>query len=91
AWEMGANRLDSMTNGPAKLCQALAIDGGWNGHDLCAPASQLFVEKQSPVGSVTTGPRVGLNSTPEPWFSKPWRFMIDRKQYPTLLHQEESE
>src|SRR3989337_2086550 len=23
------------TDGPAKLCQALALDGGWNGHDLC--------------------------------------------------------
>jgi hypothetical protein len=26
---------------------------------------------------VTIGPRVGLNKTPEPWLSKPWRFLVN--------------
>jgi DNA-3-methyladenine glycosylase len=66
------------TDGPAKLCQALAIDGSFNGADLCAPQSTLFVEKGFPVpsSSVTIGPRVGLNSVPEPWKSIPWRFQV---------------
>jgi DNA-3-methyladenine glycosylase len=64
------------TDGPAKLCQALGIDGRQHGLDLCAPTSELFVEfaETVPDSAVTIGPRVGLNSVPEPWKSIPWRF-----------------
>lgn len=64
------------TDGPAKLCQALDINGSLNGQDLCAPDSPLFIEVGDPLpdSSVTTTPRVGLNTVPEPWKSKPWRF-----------------
>jgi DNA-3-methyladenine glycosylase len=64
------------TDGPAKICQALAITGDLNGTDLCAPEAVLFVESGEaiPDSSVTTGPRVGLNSVPEPWRSIPWRY-----------------
>jgi DNA-3-methyladenine glycosylase len=66
------------TDGPAKLCQALAIDGGFNGADLCGPDAQLFIEDADPVPdqAVTSGPRVGLNNVPEPWLSIPWRFRV---------------
>lgn len=66
------------TDGPAKICQALDIDGRLNGSDLCAEGVVLFVEKgiQIPDSAVTTGPRVGLNSVPEPWKSIPWRFLV---------------
>lgn len=65
-----------LTDGPAKLCQALAIDGSLNGLDLCDPEAPLFFETAPPVpdSAVTTGPRVGLNTVPEPWRSLPWRF-----------------
>ncbi len=65
------------TNGPAKLCQALNIDSSYNGADLCAPNTHIFIEMAEPVpdSAVTTGPRVGLNSVPEPWKSLPWRFL----------------
>ena len=66
------------TDGPAKICQALDIDGSLNGIDLCAPGAPLFVEEGQPVPdqSVTTGPRVGLYTVPEPWKSIPWRFLV---------------
>ncbi len=66
------------TNGPAKLCQALAIDGRYHGADLCAPDADLFLEfdRTFPDESVTIGPRVGLNTVPEPWKSIPWRFRV---------------
>jgi DNA-3-methyladenine glycosylase len=66
------------TDGPAKICQALNIDGSLNGVDLCAPQAVLFLEKGAPIPDqrVTTGPRVGLNSVPEPWKSIPWRFRV---------------
>jgi DNA-3-methyladenine glycosylase len=66
------------TKGPAKLTQALGIDGNLNGHDLTKPNSGLWIEsgEQIPDSSVTIGPRVGLYSVPEPWKSKPWRFLV---------------
>lgn len=68
----------ALADGPAKLCQALAIDGRFDGHDLCLPEARLFVEACPRVSPrrVTRGPRVGLNTVPEPWRSVPWRFRI---------------
>jgi len=66
------------TDGPAKLCQAFGVDKSFNGIDICAPGSKLFVEEGTPIPNsrVTTSPRVGLNTVPEPWKSIPWRFEI---------------
>lgn len=64
------------TSGPAKLTQALGIDGTFSGLDLSG--EQVFIERGEPVPSaaVKTGPRVGMGKTPEPWFSIPWRFWV---------------
>ena len=64
------------TLGPAKLTQALGIDGSLNGADLCDPHSGLWIEAAAPLAAadVITGPRVGLFTVPEPWKSIPWRF-----------------
>jgi DNA-3-methyladenine glycosylase len=69
------------TDGPAKICQALNIDRGLNGADLCDPQAELFVEWGEPISDlhVTIGPRVGLNTVPEPWKSVPWRFLVNIK------------
>jgi DNA-3-methyladenine glycosylase len=69
---------DGLLNGPAKLCQALGIDGAWDGHDLCREGSRLWVEPwiELPESAVTLGPRVGLTSVPEPWKGLPWRFRV---------------
>lgn len=65
------------TDGPGKICLALAINKDQNEADLCVPDAELFVEVgvSIPDSSVTTTPRVGLNSVPEPWKSIPWRFV----------------
>jgi DNA-3-methyladenine glycosylase len=65
------------TNGPGKICLALAINRAQNDIDLCAPEAELFVEIGENISEscVTIGPRVGLNSVPEPWKSVPWRFV----------------
>jgi DNA-3-methyladenine glycosylase len=69
------------TLGPGKLTQAMGITKGENQIDLTEPASSLRIEAgiKVPDKSVTIGPRVGLNTTPEPWFSKPWRFLVKEK------------
>jgi DNA-3-methyladenine glycosylase len=68
------------TDGPAKLTQALAIDGDFNTADLCDPQGALWIEAGEviPDAAVTRGPRVGLNSVPEPWKSIPWRFIVNK-------------
>lgn len=77
------------TDGPAKVCQALGIDGAMNGLDLCAPGGQLFIEDESPIpdSRVTITPRVGLNQVPEPWKSIPWRYLVEGK-YMTLREEQ---
>jgi len=66
------------TFGPGKLTQALGITVSQNYADLTDPDSGLWIEAgvKIPDSSVTIGARVGLNTTPEPWFSKPWRFLV---------------
>lgn len=66
------------TNGPAKICQALEIDGQLNGTNLAAPDQPLWIEEGSPVADslVKTGPRIGIHNVPEPWRSIQWRFFF---------------
>jgi DNA-3-methyladenine glycosylase len=66
------------TLGPGKLTQALGITGSENNINLAEANSSLWIEAGQviPEKSVTIGPRVGLNKTPEPWLSKPWRFLV---------------
>lgn len=66
------------TLGPGKLTQALGITKSENNADLTETGSPLRIEAgiSVPDSSVTIGARVGLNSTPEPWLSMPWRFLV---------------
>ena len=66
------------TLGPGKLTQALGITKSENNVNLTGAKSGLWIEagKIIPDKNVTLGPRVGLNRTPEPWLSRPWRLLI---------------
>ena len=68
----------NLTNGPGKLAQALAIDKTLNGANLFSPGGVIWLEACPPVppADISTGPRVGLGKTPEPWFSLPWRYWL---------------
>lgn len=74
------------TNGPGKLCQALAIDGSFNASDLCATQAVLLIEDREsvPDQAVASGPRVGFNNVPEPWLSMPWRFLVEQEYFKSL-------
>lgn len=71
------------TDGPAKLTQALAIDGGFNTVDLCSKENKLWIEtgETIPDDVVQRTARIGLNSVPEPWRSIPWRFVVEQGAY----------
>jgi DNA-3-methyladenine glycosylase len=79
---MGLHRKNrpvaELTNGPAKLAQALAIDKSLNGANLCTPNGVIWIENAAPVvpDAIETGPRIGMGKTPEPWYSMPWRYWI---------------
>lgn len=72
------------TFGPGKLTQAMGITKRQNYVDLTESTSPLRIEAgiKIPDKSVTIGARVGLNQTPEPWLSKPWRFMVNNWTIP---------
>lgn len=60
------------TNGPAKLCQALAIDKAMNGHDL--RRGDLTLLPQLPVSPdrITQTTRIGISRAKD----VPWRFYL---------------
>jgi DNA-3-methyladenine glycosylase len=62
-----------LARGPARLCEALAINRALYGVDLCDPGSPLRVLPGEPATEVRTGPRTGVTSAKD----VPWRFWID--------------
>jgi DNA-3-methyladenine glycosylase len=78
---ISARRQGRDTLGPAKLTQALGIDGALNGISLCDSDSGLWIEAGMPVADdeIIVGSRVGLFTVPEPWKSIPWRFQMRRR------------
>ncbi len=49
-----------LTNGPAKLCQALQIDKTLSGHDLSSPPLRLRMQPALDACAITTTTRIGL-------------------------------
>lgn len=70
-----------LTNGPAKLCQALAINRAQNGHDLTAPPLQLILQPAVPQTEVIQTTRIGISTAQD----VPWRFYIKGNKYVSKL------
>jgi len=70
---------ENWTNGPGKLSQALNITRDFNGTNVCSAANPLFIARGKAIlpQAVQSGPRVGLDSVPEPWRSIAWRFSVN--------------
>lgn len=63
-----------LARGPARLAQALDLDGSYDGMDLCRPgALRIHRPDEKDAGVVRTGPRVGLTNGA----TRPWRFWLD--------------
>ena len=65
-------RKDAVCDGPAKLCQALAIDRRLNGIDL-TQSEQLWIERDEPISTFKRTPRIGVDYAGA-WAKKPLRF-----------------
>ncbi|MDB5186563.1 MAG: DNA-3-methyladenine glycosylase [Candidatus Saccharibacteria bacterium] len=61
-----------VTNGPAKLCQALGIDLNMNGHDLSKPPLRLIIQPELPESDIVATTRIGISKAKEVL----WRFYI---------------
>lgn len=67
--------------GPARLCQALAIDRRLDGIDLLTDERLRLCRSDGPravvpPGAIVSGPRVGVSYAGAPWAGLPWRFGI---------------
>jgi DNA-3-methyladenine glycosylase len=66
-----------LARGPARLCQALAIDRSLDGADVCVASAPLRMlsgaGNPARSGHIVTGPRVGVSSAAD----IPWRFWYD--------------
>ena len=76
------DRDDKLCAGPARLCQALAIDRGLDGHDLTV-ARDLWIADPDPetrsriaAAGVVVGPRIGVDYAGPEWAARPWRFGV---------------
>jgi len=71
---------DRLAAGPARVCQALAVDRTLDGHDLSL-GEALWIEEPAdqdreamPLAGVASGPRIGVAYAGEDWAERPWRF-----------------
>lgn len=77
--QLAKTQTKGLTNGPGKLCKALAIDKRLNGEDLCG--SRLFIgEGSREQFTVVSANRVGIDYAEEAK-DYPWRFYIQGNQY----------
>jgi DNA-3-methyladenine glycosylase len=68
----------NLTNGPARLCQALAIDGRLLGTDVTAQGSDLWLSEglSAADSDIACGPRVGITYASPQDKAAPWRFWV---------------
>lgn len=69
----------TLTNGPAKLCQALAINMTFNGHDLSTRPLRLEMVEPLSSAEITQTTRIGISKAKD----VPRRFYINNNPYVT--------
>jgi len=72
------------TNGPGKLCQAMAISTIMDAQPLYKKQGGLWIEDHNLTiaeSEIIAGPRVGLSKLTGPDAHRPWRFTIDKNKY----------
>lgn len=67
----------ALTNGPAKVCQAFAIDKSLNGHDLHKSPLLLIPQTVLPAQQFVQTTRIGISQSKD----TPWRFYIKDNPY----------
>jgi DNA-3-methyladenine glycosylase len=66
-----------LTNGPAKLCQALKITKEMNGHNLEEGSLRLLMQPEVTPQEVIVAKRIGIKHAVD----MPWRFYLSDNRY----------
>jgi len=66
-----------VTNGPAKLCQALGVDKMMNGHNLATPPLKLVMRPPVHDADIVVSERIGISQAKD----VPWRFYLRDNPY----------
>jgi DNA-3-methyladenine glycosylase len=66
-----------LTNGPAKMCQALDIDKKLNGHNLKTEPLKLLIKPPLAQDQIVQTARIGISQAKD----VPWRFYIKNNPY----------
>lgn len=66
-----------LTNGPAKVCQAFAINSQLNGHDLSAAPLKLIAPADRDTANIVQTTRIGISTAKD----IPWRFYYRNNPY----------
>jgi DNA-3-methyladenine glycosylase len=74
-------REHDLSNGPAKLCQALAINKDLNGHDLQKPPLRLLPGEPIGPKNIVTATRIGISQDTH----RLWRFYIRGNRHVSTL------
>jgi len=75
----GTGKLEDLTSGPGKLCQALDLTKSLNGLDLCKKGSHVHIEDRGEkvlAAKIKKGPRIGIDYAGPYWSKVHWRFWI---------------
>jgi len=77
----GGRSGPELTNGPAKLCQALGVTRDLSGHDLRTGELRLRLEPPLAAAAVVQTTRIGISRAKD----VPWRFYIRDSPYVSKL------
>lgn len=77
AQNRGSTEGSNISNGPAKLCQALQIDASYNGHNLHESPLRLVLKPPLEVTDIVQTTRVGISQAQ----NIPWRFYVRGNAY----------
>lgn len=72
------DRLENLTTGPGKLCQALVIDRSLNGVDLSG--DEVWLSPRDASCAYVAVPRVGIDYAEE-YKDKPWRYYVKDSKF----------
>ncbi len=62
-----------LCSGPGKICQAMQIDGAFNGHDLTTGCHLWISRRHDDSIKILSGVRVGISKAKD----REWRFMLE--------------
>lgn len=63
-------------SGPGRLTRLVGVDREFSGEDLVV-SERIWIEESGLSSAYSTGPRVGIDYSGEPWKSMPWRYLIN--------------